>query len=159
MWSQLFTLGFLLSAIAWFVFRLSTTDMAFVWSTTLDTHRRRWRRSPQPGTAVGHLAPQATIDLDTIRNTRYFRAHHRAVPPDVHAEELGRWWPFVLAAMLTYGVVPRLLALMIGLWRQHVALRWCLVHMPGAAEVLDRLNSPLIADRSSWRRFPSTWGA
>ena len=35
-WSQLFALGFMLSAIAWFVFRLSTTDMAFVWSTTLD---------------------------------------------------------------------------------------------------------------------------
>ena len=35
-WAQVFALGFMLSAIAWFVFRLSTTDMAFVWSTTLD---------------------------------------------------------------------------------------------------------------------------
>ena len=44
--------------------------------------------------------------------------------------------------MITYGVVPRLIALMICLWRRHVALRWALVHTPGAAEVLDRLNSP-----------------
>jgi hypothetical protein len=62
----------------------------------------------------------------------------------VHAKELGRWWPFVLAAMITYGVVPRLLVLMICLWQQHVALRWALVHTPGAAEVLDRLNSPMV---------------
>ena len=46
--------------------------------------------------------------------------------------------------MITYGVVPRLIALMICLWRQHVALRWALVHTPGAAEVLDRLNSPIV---------------
>ena len=45
--------------------------------------------------------------------------------------------------MITYGVVPRLIALMICLWRQHVALRWAL-HTPGAAEVLDRLNSPIV---------------
>ena len=57
----------MLSAIAWFVFRLSTTDMAFVWSTTLDIE-------PQTMAVItnslalpwAHLAPQATIDLDTI---------------------------------------------------------------------------------------------
>jgi hypothetical protein len=156
-WSQLFALGFMLSAIAWFVFRLSTTDMAFVWSTTLDIE-------PQTLAAITnslalpwtHLAPQATVDLDTIRNTRYFRAHHSVVPPDVHAKELGRWWPFVLAAMITYGVVPRLLALMICLWRQHVALRWALVHTPGAAEVLDRLNSPIVETTAADAIAPST---
>ena len=156
-WSQVFALGFMLSAIAWFVFRLATTDMAFVWSTTLDIE-------PQTMVAITnslalpwtHLAPHATIDLDTIRHTRYFRAHHRVVPPDVHAEELGRWWPFVLAAMITYGVVPRLLALMMCLWRQHVALRWCLVHTPGAAEVLDRLNSPIVETAAADAIAPST---
>ena len=146
------------SAIAWFVFRLSTTDMAFVWSTTLDIE-------PQTMAAITnslalpwtHLAPQATIDLDTIRNTRYFRAYHRVVPPEVHAEALGRWWPFVLAAMITYGVVPRLLALLLCLWRQHVALRWCLVHTPGAAEVLDRLNSPIVETAAADVASPATY--
>ena len=155
-WSQVFALGFQLSAIAWFVFRLSTTDMAFVWSTTLDIE-------PQTMAAITHslalpwipLAPQATVDLDTIRDTRYFRAHHRVVPPDVHAEALGRWWPFVLAAMITYGVVPRLLALLLCLWRQHVALRWCLVHTPGATEVLDRLNSPIVETAAVGATAPS----
>lgn len=157
-WSQLFALAFMLSAIAWFVFRLSTTDMAFVWSTTLDIE-------PQTMAAITnslalpwtHLAPQATIDLDTIRNTRYFRAYHRVVPPDVQAEALGRWWPFVLAAMITYGVVPRLLVLTICLWRQRVALRWCLVHTPGAAEVLDRLNSPIVETAAADAMPPSTY--
>ena len=158
MWSQLFALGFMLSAIAWFVFRLSTTDMAFVWSTTLDIE-------PQTMAAITnslalpwtHLASQATIDLDTIRKTRYFRAHYSVVPPDVHAEALGRWWPFVLAAMITYGLVPRLLVLMMCLWRQHVALRWCLVHTPGAAEVLDRLNSPIVETAAADALSPSTY--
>ena len=157
-WSQVFALGFMCSAIAWFVFRLSTTDMAFVWSTTLDIE-------PQTMAAITnslalpwtHLVPQATVDLDTIRNTRYFRAYHRVVPPEVHAEALGRWWPFVLAAMITYGVVPRLLALLLCLWRQHVALRWCLVHTPGAAEVLDRLNSPLVATAAADVASPATY--
>ena len=156
-WSQLFTLGFMLSAIAWFVFRLSTTDMAFVWSTTLDIE-------PQTMAVItnslalpwAHLAPQATIDLDTIGKTRYFRAHHSALPPNVHAEELGRWWPFVLAAMITYGLVPRLLALMMCLWRQHMALRWALLHAPGAAEVLDRLNSPIVETAAPGAIFPDT---
>ena len=144
-WSQLFTIGFLLSAIAWFVFRLSTTDMAFVWSTTFEVE-------PQTMAVITdslalpwkHLVPQALIDLETIKQTRYFRAHHSALPPDVHAEALGRWWPFLLAAMLTYGLLPRVLALIMCLWRQHLALRWCLVHTPGAADVLDRMNSPVV---------------
>ena len=62
----------------------------------------------------------------------------------MHAEDLGRWWPFLLAAMSTYGLVPRLLVLLICLWRQRVALCWCLMHMPGAADVLDRMNSPIV---------------
>jgi hypothetical protein len=143
--SQLFALSFTLSAIAWFVFRLSTTDMAFVWSTTFDIQ-------PQMLAALTNglalpwqdLAPQATIDLDTIQKTRYFRAHQSPLPPNAHAADLGRWWPFLLAAMSTYGLVPRLLALLICLWRQRVALRWCLVHVPGAADVLDRMNSPIV---------------
>jgi uncharacterized protein DUF2868 len=155
-WSQVFALGFQLSAIAWFVFRLSTTDMAFVWSTTLDIE-------PQTMAAITNslalpwtsLAPQATTDLDTIRHTRYFRAHHWVVPPNVHAEALGRWWPFVLAAMITYGVVPRLLTLLLCLWRQRVALRWCLVHTPGATEVLDRLNSPIVETAAADAMAPS----
>ena len=154
-WSQVFAIGFMLSAIAWFVFRLSTTDMAFVWSTTFDLE-------PQTMAAITnslalpwkHLAPHATIDLETIKQTRYFRAHHSALPPDVHAEELGRWWPFLLAAMLTYGLVPRLLALLTCLWRQHAALRWCLVRAPGAADVLDRMNSPVVEHRSNRRHPP-----
>ena len=143
--SQLFALCFMLSAIAWFVFRLSTTDMAFVWSTTFDVQPQTLAALTN-GLALPwqHLAPQATIDLETIQKTRYFRAHQSPLPPNVHAEDLGRWWPFLLAAMSTYGLVPRLLALLICLWRQRVALRWCLMHMPGAADVLDRMNSPIV---------------
>jgi hypothetical protein len=143
--SQLFALSFMLSAIAWLVFRLSTTDMAFVWSTTFDIQPQTLAALTN-GLALPwqHLAPQATIDLETIQKTRYFRAHQSPLPPHVHAEDLGRWWPFLLAAMSTYGLVPRLLALLICLWRQRVALHWCLLHMPGAADVLDRMHSPIV---------------
>ena len=56
--------------------------------------------------------------------------------------------------MITYGLVPRLLALLMCLWRQHVALRWCLVHVPGAAEVLDRLNSPIVETAAADATLP-----
>jgi hypothetical protein len=155
--SQLFALSFTLSAIAWFVFRLSTTDMAFVWSTTFDVQPQTLAALTN-GLALPwqHLAPQATIDLETIQKTRYFRAHQSALPPNVHAEDLGRWWPFLLAAMSTYGLMPRLIVLLICLWRQRVALRWCLVHVPGAADVLDRMNSPIV-ETAATDTPSSTW--
>ena len=68
-WSQVFALGFMCSAIAWFVFRLSTTDGVCV------EHNAGYRAADdggdhqQPGTAVTHLAPRRRSTLATPSET------------------------------------------------------------------------------------------
>lgn len=138
-WSQLFAFAFNLAAAAVFVALVLFTDLAFGWSTTLriepGTFHRLTSGVSLPWSATGHAVPT----LELVERSRYFRG--QAFDP----VERGAWWPFVLLAMLVYGLLPRLVALT---WSQ-VALgrvsREAMLATPGASAVLRRLHGDTAA--------------
>jgi hypothetical protein len=147
-WSQwfavLFNVGALLAALHLIVF----SDLAFGWSTTLTIS------TADASAWIDRLAapwrwwwPGAVPSLELIDATRYYRLNQGLLPgapAAVDVAQLGQWWPFLVAAMLCYGLLPRLVALWLSYWSFGRALRDVLLTTPDAVALLDRMNTPLV---------------
>lgn len=81
------------------------TDLAFGWSSTLIDDRQtlvsltRFVAAPWQW-----LWPAAVPDAALIEATRYLR-----IAPGGDAAQAGNWWPFLMASLLCYNLLPRLL--------------------------------------------------
>lgn len=144
--TQVFTLGYLAAAATVLVVRVATSDLAFSWGTTLqvdDGQVAAWVRTV--GTPWASIWPGAVPDPEAVAASNYSRfvarydgTDQRApVPTAVSAA----WWQFSLAAILTYGVLPRLA--LAGWsrrrWRGQVA-RWPDLNRPEVQVILQRLG-------------------
>jgi hypothetical protein len=142
--SQWFAVGFFVGVLGLGWVRVAVTDLAFGWSSTLDlgapvvyglldTVAAPWK---------GWL-PAAVPDLPLVEASRFNRletapiSHERAVL-------LGGWWPFVLMAILVYGLLPRLVLLGVGSWRLKSATRSMFCQDPEVVALLDRLAQPRV---------------
>ena len=84
---------------------LLSTDLAFGWSSTLIDDEQRLL------TLMGALAwpwhglwPSAVPDAGLLEATRYIR-----IEPAASTARAGDWWPFMMASLLCYNLIPRLL--------------------------------------------------
>jgi hypothetical protein len=136
---QAFGVAFNLAAIAALLRLVVFTDVAFSWSTTLaalDAPRFHavvsWLAAPW-----GRAFPEGLPSLEVVEATRYWHLDGRydgslagrALQPLL----AGAWWPFLLAATAAYGLLPRLLMLLLAGWRRRRALA---AMPPGDAETL-----------------------
>ncbi|WP_114417954.1 DUF2868 domain-containing protein [Marinospirillum perlucidum] len=105
-----FALGILLV----FLLLLLFTDLAFGWSSTLITDADqllplfRWISLPWQA-----FWPQAVPDLSLVEATRFARIENT----QGNFALASRWWPFLLASLLTYNLLPRLLLMLFCRWR------------------------------------------
>lgn len=146
--SQLFALGFNLGALGACLYLVVSSDLAFGWSTTLHTDPQGFH-SLMLAIAVpwSHWFAEAVPSLELVAATRYFRIESGVLGDQsgaIDAATLGGWWPFLAAAIACYGLLPRLLTTITTAWRFHKAIEHAFIHMPGAAQVLDRMNNELI---------------
>jgi hypothetical protein len=145
-----FNVGVLLATMRAVVF----SDVPFAWGTTLlDLGAERFHRivsalaSPWAG-----AWPDAVPTFALVEATRYSRlegAYFLAGPGRAADPALvGAWWPFLVAAVAVYGLLPRLAALALARGRA----AWLLARLPlGDVEVrrvLARLASARVETRS-----------
>jgi len=142
--SQWLAVGFFVGALLLALLRVTFTDLAFGWSTTLqiaavDVHR--WLA----GLALpwARWLPQAVPDLSLIEASRYFRGGGNTLD-EARAARLGDWWPFVFMVISVYGLAPRLLLLAAGSWRLQRATRGLLCNDSEVTALLDRLTAPMV---------------
>jgi hypothetical protein len=148
-WKQWFAVAFHIGAIAWFGYLIVSRDLAFTWSTTLDVQEQQVQQiSRALAMPWATLWPEARPDDELIRATHYFRVQEHVLTEGVSPAVLGRWWRFLLAAMIAYGLLPRLATLLWCTWRFTAAMHWSLLHIPGVTDVLDRLHTIVIETRS-----------
>ena len=135
-----FGLGALVGTLGLVVF----TDLAFGWSTTLELDAAAFHRAvawvSRPWSPFWSAALPSR---ELVEATRFFRVSP-SVPEAVDPALYGRWWPFVVAAIVVYAVLPRALWAGFCSWRLRRAVRTALLQTPGASELLGRLQSPLI---------------
>jgi hypothetical protein len=139
--SQAFAVAFHAGALCAALFLVTFTDLAFGWSTTLRVdaaalHRMTgWIAAPWTS-----WLSDATPSLALIEATQYFRGGTRALDPAASAP----WWRFVLAAMVTYGLLPRIATALGARWRLAAAVAHAYHHAPGVAALRDRLDHALV---------------
>lgn len=144
LWSQLFAFAFNVGALLAMLYLVSFSDLAFGWSTTLNLDAGSFQRFVQ-GMAVPwqHWIPQAVPSASLVEASRYFRLETGAIAIE-QAVLLGSWWPFLAASLICYGLLPRLLTLLISWQRFRHHLSTAMPRLPGAPELLARMNSPLV---------------
>lgn len=123
-------------------------DLAFGWSTTLDTASASYHHLVSALAAPwAWLWPAATPSAELVDATRFFRAAPDAgtMPP----ERWGQWWPFLAMAWLVWALIPRLILLATSHWLLAHRARRLLAHHPGMQALLYRMETPTIETGSN----------
>ena len=145
--AQTFGVAFNLGALAAALYLVTFSDLAFSWSTTLDPDMDRGHRITSLLSAPwsGWL-PEAVPSRELIESTLYYR--RTGVPSGESPGRWGGWWPFLVASMAVYGLMPRLLLLGLGWWRFSGVLRAAMSSAAGAGGVVDRLTTEAISTQA-----------
>jgi hypothetical protein len=118
-------------------------DLAFGWSTTLETSAESWHRivswiaAPWSG-----WLPAATPSLELVSDTRFYRLADAT--PETDSARWGAWWPFVAMAWLTWTILPRLLLLVLATLDLRRKSYYALRHHPGYPALLWRMETPAV---------------
>jgi hypothetical protein len=140
-WSQLAAIAFNLAALVTAAALIAFTDLAFGWSTTLRLdsdnvlHIVNALATPWAG-----FWPDAVPSVELIESSRFFRLAS-APPAVISAEALTGWWPFLLASIVTYGLIPRCVLLIVALYRLRAATVHLLLDDPQVKALLDRMSA------------------
>jgi hypothetical protein len=148
-WSQLFSVAFNIGALLAFFYLIAFSDLAFGWSTTLVIDSTRFHGVVAALSWPWHaVVPEAVPSIGLVEASRYYRldaGRFGGAMGAGQAAQLGGWWPFLVAAIVSYGLLPRVITLAISRQRLRHHLCDALVRLPGAPELLARMNSPLIS--------------
>ena len=143
-WSQVVALSFQLGVAGTFAIKVvGLQDIAFAWSTQAEFVARNIPRIVDVLSSLwAQWWPEARPSVEFVEATRYsrLRGGEFASSPKPDATALGQWWPFLMACLITYGVMPRFLTWAYTAHRSRRAAEWSLARLPGVDLVLHRLN-------------------
>jgi hypothetical protein len=140
-WSQCAAVAFNVAALLSAFALIAFTDLAFGWSTTLRVDSEGMHRFTQLLAAPWReFWPAAVPSVELIEQSRFFRLAS-APPTAIAASELTGWWPFLLAAVTTYALVPRCFLLLLAMARLRAATRNLLLDDPRVRALLDRMGT------------------
>lgn len=118
-------------------------DLAFGWSTTLDTAAQGYHALVQAiATPWGWLWPAAVPSQDLVEATRFFRAAPASAATP--AAQWGQWWPFAVMLWLTWVLFPRLLLLGLSHWLIRRKSNNLLQGHPGMQALAYRMETPTL---------------
>jgi hypothetical protein len=155
--SQLFGLCFHAGALASALALVALTDLAFGWSTTLSVDPRTLERVTH-AIALPWSAwwPDAVPSTELIESTQYFRGGAHAGHDPVRSAP---WWRFLAAAMVTFGLLPRLVLFAVARWQLGRAVRRAFVRQPAVLALRDRLEHRLVETEGEGTESPPAPGA
>ena len=149
----IFTIG----AVAAFFVVLLLTPFTFVWGSTYQLSDGFVVSLTEAlATPWAPFLPQATVDAQVIAATRF----HPAIVGLDAAELAGMagWWPFLIMAMISYALLPRLLLWLLSKYFYGRQMRAAFTGMPGSELVLARMKTPLVqtqGEATAVRKGPS----
>ncbi len=143
-WSQTAAVMFNVAALVTAIMLVTFSDLAFGWSTTLDVDAAAVSRIVQAiAWPWAPFAPLAVPSPELVEQSQFFRLERADVVAG-SPRALGAWWPFTLFALVTYGLLPRLLLLALAAARLRAATGALLLEDSRVTALLDRMASPAI---------------
>ena len=140
--------AFGLTGLATLLIMVVVQDLAFGWSTTLDTAASGYHHLVSALAAPwSWLWPSAVPSLELVEVTRFFRA--APVTTGVEPSRWGQWWPFVVMLWLTWTVIPRVLLLVLSQSLLRRRATRLLAGHPGMKALLYRMETATLDTGSS----------
>ena len=137
--SQQFGIALAVAALLVLIAKVSFSDLAFGWSTTLDFHSSSltpWVQAlALPWSA---WLPEAVPTNQLIEQSRFFRLENGV--RELSAETLTGWWKFIAMCLLVYGIGFRILAVWFANINFKKATREMLMQHSEVTALLDRFN-------------------
>ena len=142
-YGQEFGAIFTLGAVAAFFIVLAFKDFTFVWGSTFSVGNDFVERfTSLLSTPWSAWLPAATLSPQVIADTRFHPAFTDLGQADIAS--LRGWWPFLIMAMCSYALLPRLLLWgLSGLFYTRL-MRRSFARYPGAEPVLARMTRPVV---------------
>ena len=146
--AQILAVAFNIGAIATALVLITTTDLAFAWSTTLNIEADEFHRlTACLALPWGWFWPDAVPSAQLILDSAYYRFQGGELTAS--ASDLGQWWRFLIAAMATYGLLPRLLTLIVSRARLSRDVAATLEAHPGTPLIYSRLTHALVTTHAA----------
>ncbi len=143
-WSQILGVAFNLSLLSTLLVMLAISDRSFGWSSTLNVSEPALLRLLETiSLPWSWFADSARVSAEMINNTRFQSL--QIIFDSTQVEAMRRWWPFLFACIVCYGLIPRLLLMIIFHSLLKRGIQQTFLHYPGTALVLARLSAPFVS--------------
>jgi len=144
--SQLIALFFSIGLLVALLVVVSTKDIAFAWSTTLDIDAEAFHGF------LNTLAfpwrswvPSAVPSLELIEQSQYFRLGDNLSEEMINnASKLGEWWKFLAFSTLFYAIVLRFLMYLVSVMGLGIAVKKAVLSLEGVSILIRDMNEPII---------------
>lgn len=143
--AQLGGVSFAVTGVLTLLLMVVVQDLAFGWSTTLDTGASSYHQLLTTLAAPwAALWPAAVPDLALVEATRFFRTGAGAGTDTIAPERWGQWWPFVTMLWVSWVLTPRLLLFLASILLLRRKARQLLVNHPAMHALLYRMETPTL---------------
>ncbi|MDQ7047517.1 MAG: DUF2868 domain-containing protein [Sulfurovum sp.] len=138
-----FSWGLLFALLA----MVTTKDIAFAWSTTLQITPETFHEFLQTvAFPWKDLVPSAVPSMALIEQSQYFRLGDTLNKEMItHASQLGEWWKFLAFATLFYAIFLRTLMFTLSSFGLKRALKQSFFTLEGSIQLLREINEPIIS--------------
>jgi hypothetical protein len=141
--------AFNLGVLATFLVAVTFSDLAFGWGTTLSIGAEQLHRLCAALTVPwASWLEEATVSMELVRATQYSRLEGDYVKAAEGASRAlsmyGHWWRFLVMAIITYGLLPRLILLLLSNGMLRRTLDRLPPETPEVERLLMRLTVPLV---------------
>lgn len=141
---QLGGLCFALSGLLTLLLMVVLQDLAFGWSTTLDTSAQTYHNILIVlATPWAWLWPAAVPDFSLVEATRFFRAGPANDP--VNPAVWGQWWPFITMVWVSWAMLPRAILYVLSLFIIKRKVIRLLTYHPAMRALIRRMQTPTLS--------------
>lgn len=146
---QWFAFGVGLGSLFTALYLLASSDLAFAWSTSFAVEAPRLHAITSViATPFSAIVSSTEPSLELIQNSHYFRlkaaADHQFSSQNM-ADQLTHWWPFLIASIIFYAVVPRIATVFISHARFKQSVISDMHALPDYPGLIARMSSPLVS--------------
>jgi hypothetical protein len=149
--TQAFAVAFNLGIVGMLLAELPARELRFGWQTTLDIQSREAAKAVQAVALPWNWAPRAHPTAEQVFATRYAPGQKHAELP---ADAMRAWWPFLAYSVVVYGLLPRLVLLLLAAVRFRRNIGGLRFDHVDANALWRRLTGPLVTARGGEARLP-----